>query len=216
MLENKIENIQTKYKFIIIGGGISGLSCALTLSSGIKKLGMDPKENRILVIDNNRSDAKKARFFNATGVTFGISGDDLLIEMKSQINHYGFTDFLSNSANFITKINNHYYISTKENNNIVCDYLVIATGFKVFDLNFDNRLNIYIDKVRYTYSDKNRTMLKNINNKITDKMWVCGLLSGVYSQYTSTAASGTDTALKILQEIHGKFTTLHDNYEDEF
>lgn len=211
-----VENIQTKYKFIIIGGGISGLSCALTLSSGIKKLGLDPVENRILVIDNNRSDAKKARFFNATGVRFGISGDELLSEMKSQINMYGYVDFLSNSANFITKINNHYYISTKENINLVTDYMIIATGFKVFDLNFDNRLNIYIDKIKYPYSDKNRTMLKNINNKITDKMWVCGLLSGVYSQYTSAAASGTDTALKILHEVNGKFTTLHDNYEDEF
>lgn len=204
----------TKYRIVIVGGGVSGLSAALTLSSGFQKYNLNKQENKILVIDSGHSDAMKAVFFNVPGVAYGTEGYKILTQLKKQIADFGYTEFIDNDVKFVGKRHNNFdIVCKKEENNFSAEILVLATGYKIFEIKFDPKLDIYIDKTKYPYSSKNRIMLKNMNNKITNNLWVCGLVSGVYSQFASASASGVNTALNILAEIKNKFEFLHDKIE---
>ena len=202
------------YKIIIVGGGISGLSLGITLASGFQK---NKLNHKILIIDNHRSDALKARFFNAPGVDFGISGEDILEKMKLQFLKYKSGEIIKANVQIINSHpNNLYSLQMKNGDTYHSEYIALATGYKVFDIDFDEYLSKNIEKVIYPYSDKNRIMIAHNNNQIDENLWVCGLLAGAFSQYSSASASGVDTGLKILAKITGKFEILHDKLEDNF
>ena len=80
------------YKIVIIGGGVSGLSLGITLASGFLK---NKINHKILIIDNHRSDALKARFFNAPGIEFGATGEHILDKMKEQFLKYKTGDIIT-------------------------------------------------------------------------------------------------------------------------
>lgn len=68
-----------RYDVIIVGGGVAGLSCALTLAS--MKGHFDWAENkRFLVIDNNSSDLLKAMLNNVQELQ-----KELLEKMQSKL-----------------------------------------------------------------------------------------------------------------------------------
>lgn len=202
------------YKIVIIGGGVSGLSLGITLASGFLK---NKINHKILIIDNHRSDALKARFFNAPGIEFGATGEHILDKMKEQFLKYKTGDIMKASVQIVNSHHyNKYSIQMKNGDTIHCEYLVLATGYKFFDIDFDDTLSNIIEKVNYPYSDKNRTMLSNNNNHIEGNIWVCGLLAGAISQYSSASASGVETGLKILASITGKFEIIHDKYLDKY
>lgn len=202
------------YKIVIVGGGISGLSLGITLASGFLK---NKLKHKILIIDNHRSDALKARFFNAPGIEFGETGENILEKMKLQFLKYKSGEIIKASVQIInSQNNNNYSLQMKNGDTFQTEYLVLATGYKIFDIDLDEKLSKIIEKVKYPYSDKNRIMFANINNQINDNIWVCGLIAGAFSQFASASASGVDTGLKILAQITGKFEIIHDKFEDDF
>ena len=80
------------YDVIIVGGGASGLACALTLASS-RGRGWSWAEGRTyLVFDRGESDLNKAYLKNVPGVQ-PIPGTRLLEVIKGQIKDWGGVEF---------------------------------------------------------------------------------------------------------------------------
>jgi len=62
------------YDTIIIGGGASGMSAAITLGSAQDKFDW-AADKKILLIDSGKSDLKAASFWNAPGIYVGKDGN---------------------------------------------------------------------------------------------------------------------------------------------
>ncbi len=200
------------YKVLIIGGGVSGLSAAITLSSGFKK---NKTSDNILVIDNHRSDALKAKYYNAPGIDFGINGEELLDKMKEQLLKYNCSEIIGTNVTNISLDNNTFIVQTNERE-YKTEHLILASGYKLFNIKLSDEISKNINKVAYSYSDKDRICFDHKNNNIFGNLWVCGLLSGVISQFATASASGVECALHLLAKINNKFDFLHDKLEDNF
>jgi hypothetical protein len=74
------------YDIIIIGGGVGGLACGITLASAHAKPWF--KDRRVLVIDDGSSDLEKAKLFNVPGVAPGTTGTQALHTMRMQFQQY--------------------------------------------------------------------------------------------------------------------------------
>ncbi|MEO2065951.1 MAG: FAD-binding protein, partial [Desulfurobacteriaceae bacterium] len=75
------------YAVAIIGGGVSGLSCALTLADGGRRFEF-AKGKKFLVVDSNSSDALKAVLNNVPGVKKGTTGEEYLAFLRSQVEEF--------------------------------------------------------------------------------------------------------------------------------
>jgi len=72
------------FDVLIIGGGVSGMSCALVLGSAKNKAFVTDKKIGIFTHQKNSS-LQEAIFYNAYGITPGKLGSDLLIESSQDL-----------------------------------------------------------------------------------------------------------------------------------
>lgn len=75
------------YDVLILGGGVSGVSCALVLGSAAKKAFMEGKTIGI-VMHQKASMLQDAVFNNAFGIQPGTLGSDLLTQAKENLKIY--------------------------------------------------------------------------------------------------------------------------------
>ncbi|MBF0519707.1 MAG: NAD(P)/FAD-dependent oxidoreductase [Nitrospirae bacterium] len=195
-----------KYTVVIIGGGVAGLSCALTLASA-KDKGDWAKDKLYVVIDSGSSDLLKAKLFNAPGIALGSSGQNVLEQIRQQINHYGCVDFLSGEASAIVGTKGDFSIKLKDGNNVKAEIIVITTGYKSFELDISG-----LKAVPHKHTSKpGRVMIEtNSNSMAADGIYIAGTLSGVSSMFATAAGSGVQTACNILSTFSGKPTIVHD------
>ena len=194
-----------KYDVIIVGGGASGLSCALTLASSRGRGWQWAEERKYLVFDTDDSDLKKALLKNVPGVD-AIEGGELLKKIRKQIEEWGGVDFLNEKVVRIEKKGEEFEVESESGKVFVGEYVVLASGFQGFDIK-----GLKVEVIENPKSPKpGRVMIKNENYKVDENLFVIGTLAGLSSHFTSCAGSGVEVAIEILSKYAGKRIVIHD------
>ena len=181
---------------IIIGGGVSGMSCALVLGSAHKKPFMTNKKIGIIT-HQKTSSLQEAIFNNAYGIAAGTLGTELLsqsIQQLSQlyphIEQIGLEKVIRIEGKFpeFTVITNRNSYQTKT--------IVVAIGYSnTFDI---DGLMEFVETHKKTLPEKQRIQLTNTDHKVAEGIYVAGTLAGWRSQLSIAAGSGAAVATDIL------------------
>lgn len=184
------------FDVLIIGGGASGISCALVLGSAKNKAFVSAKKIGILT-HQKASSLQEALFNNAYGVNPGKLGSDLLIES---------IDHLSNTYPHIIQIPEEKVLKIE---GIYPDFTVITnknsykTQTIVIGIGSANTFAIeglmqFVEPHKKALPEKQRIQLKNTDHKVSDGVYVIGTLAGWRSQLAIAAGSGAAVATDIL------------------
>ncbi len=184
------------FDVLILGGGVSGVSCSLILGSAKNKSFVLDKKIGIIT-HQKTSSLQEALFNNAYGIPQGKLGADLLIESLeqlqtlyphiSQIESEKVIKVAGEFPNFIVITNKKSY-QTKT--------IVVAIGYSnTFNI---EGLNQFIEPHKKAIPDKQRIQLKNEDHKVVEGIYVVGTLAGWRSQLSIAAGSGAAVATDIL------------------
>jgi len=197
------------YDVIIVGGGASGLACALTLASS-RGRGWNWAEGRTyLVFDRGESDLHRAYLKNVPGVQ-PIAGTQLLEVIREQIKDWGGVEFSEEKVVEIKKEGEIYKVYTEEGKEYSAKYVVLAGGFKEFPIK-----GLELEVVENPKSPKpGRVMIKHKDFEVMPNLFVVGTLAGLSSHFTSCAGSGVEVAIEILSRMAGKRIVIHDVPQD--
>lgn len=184
------------YDVLIIGGGVSGMSCALVLGSAHKKPFVTDK--RIGIIAHQKaSSLQDALFNNAYGIPAGKLGSELLTESISHLqNQYQHIDQIEGEKvlKIEGKAGNFTIVTNK--NSYTSKIVVISIGAgNPFTI---EGLEEYVMPHQKTIPEKNRIQLRNTDHKVTGGVYVTGTLAGWRSQLSIAAGSGAAVATDIL------------------
>lgn len=184
------------FDVLIVGGGVSGVSCALVLGSAHKKA--FAAEKKIGIITHQKtSSLQEALFNNAYGIAPGKLGSDLLVESTQQLESLyphviqipdeKVMQVQGESPNFTVITNKNTY-HTKA--------IVIAIGYSnTFAI---DGLMDYVETHQKAIPEKQRIQLRNHDHKVADGIYVAGTLAGWRSQLAIAAGSGAAVATDIL------------------
>ena len=184
------------FDVLIIGGGVSGMSCALILGSAHKKPFVTDKKIGIIT-HQKASSLQDALFNNAYGIPAGKLGSELLTESIEHLqNQYPHIDQIEGekvlkiegeAGNFTVVTNKNSYISK-----IVVISIGAGNPFTI------EGLDEYVIPHQKTIPEKNRIQLKNNDHKVTEGVYVTGTLAGWRSQLSIASGSGAAVATDIL------------------
>lgn len=197
------------YDALIIGGGVSGIQCALILGSAKEKA--FAKDKNIAIIAHQRaSHLENALFNNVLGLQPKTLGKNILIDGKEhlknlypKINQIDKEKVLS-----IDVIEDGYSINTNRNT-YRSKIVVIALNYsKPFAI---EGLDDFIIPHQKANSAKDRIQLKNNDHLIKKGLYCCGTIAGHRSQFAIAAGSGASVATDILTLWNnGSHTKVHD------
>jgi thioredoxin reductase len=198
------------YDVLIIGGGVSGMSCALILGSAQKKPFVADKKIGIIA-HQKASSLQDALFNNAYGIPAGKLGSDLLTESITQLQQlYPHIDQISGEKvmKIEGEVGNFSVITNK--NTYTAKMVVIGIGAaNPFTI---EGLEVYVIPHQKVIPEKNRIQLKNTDHKVTEGIYVTGTLAGWRSQLAIAAGSGAAVATDILTEWNnGVHVQVHDS-----
>lgn len=198
------------FDVLIIGGGVSGMSCALVLGSAKNKSFVT--EKKIGIFSHQKaSSLQDALFNNAYGIPSGKLGSELLSE---SIEH------LSQAYPHITQIQNEKVLRIEgesPNFNVITNKSSYKTKAIVVGIGSANTFSIeglmqYIIPHQKALHEKQRIQLKNIDHKVAEGIYVIGTLAGWRSQLAIAAGSGAAVATDILTLWNnGTQTHVHDS-----
>lgn len=184
------------FDVLIIGGGVSGMSCALVLGSAHKKPFVTDKKIGIIT-HQKASSLQDALFNNAYGIPAGKLGSELLTESIEHLqNQYPHIDQIEGekvlkiegeAGNFTVVTNKNSYISK-----IVVISIGAGNPFTI------EGLDEYVIPHQKTIPEKNRIQLKNNDHKVMEGVYVTGTLAGWRSQLSIASGSGAAVATDIL------------------
>lgn len=184
------------FDVLIIGGGVSGMSCALVLGSAYKKPFVTDKKIGIIT-HQKASSLQDALFNNAYGIPAGKLGSELLTESIEHLqNQYPHIDQIEGekvlkiegeASNFTVVTNKNSYISK-----IVVISIGAGNPFTI------QGLDEYVIPHQKTIPEKNRIQLRNTDHKVTEGVYVTGTLAGWRSQLSIASGSGAAVATDIL------------------
>ena len=201
------------FDVLIIGGGVSGMSCALVLGSAKNKPFVTDKTIGIIAHQKNSS-LQEAIINNAYGIPPGKLGADLLSE---SIQH------LSETYPHITQIQNEKVLKiegespeftiTTNKNSYKSKMVVVAIGAaNTFAI---EGLMHYVEPHQKAPPEKLRIQLKNYDHKVAEGIYVTGTLAGSRSQVAIAAGSGAAVAADILTLWNGgNHTQVHDSIKE--
>ncbi len=197
------------YDVIIVGGGASGLACALTLASSRGRGWSWAEGKTYLVFDTGESDLHKAYLKNVPGVQ-PMTGTQLLEVIREQIKDWGGVEFSNEKVVEIKKDGEVYKVYTETGKEYSAKYVVLAGGFKEFSIK-----GLELEVVENPKSPKpGRIMIKHKDFEAMPNLFVVGTLAGLSSHFTSCAGSGVEVAIEILSRMAGKRIVIHDVPQD--
>lgn len=184
------------FDVLIIGGGVSGISCAMVLGSAKNKAFVSSKKIGIFT-HQKTSSLQEAIFNNAYGIPPGKLGSELLIE---SIEH------LSNTYPHITQIPEEkvlkiegsfpeFTVITNKNTYKTANIVVGIGSANTFAI---EGLMQFVEPHKKALAEKQRIQLKNVDHKVTDGIYVIGTLAGWRSQLAIAAGSGAAVATDLL------------------
>ncbi len=197
------------YDALIIGGGVSGMQCALVLGSGLSKPYAKGK-NVGIILHQRASHLQNALFNNVLGLELGTKGSEILESGKQQLQkQYPEIDILEKEKVLsILKENSSYIIKTNQK-----EY---RSQNVILALNYAKPLTIegledFIIPHNRANPKKDRIQLKNNHHVVQKGLYVCGTLAGWRSQFAIAAGSGASVATDILTLWNdGNPTKVHD------
>jgi NADH dehydrogenase FAD-containing subunit len=184
------------FDVLILGGGVSGVSCALVLGSAKNKsYAMDKKIG--IIAHQKTSSLQEALFNNAYGIPPGKLGSDLLLESVDQLHHL---------YPHVTQIENEKVLSIEgefPNFKVITNKNLYATKAIVVAIGYSNTFAIegllqFVEPHKKAIAEKQRIQLKNEDHKVAEGIYVVGTLAGWRSQLAIAAGSGAAVATDIL------------------
>lgn len=195
---------------LIIGGGVSGVSCALVLGSAQHKNFMSDKKIGIFTHQKNSS-LQEAVFNNAYGIPAGKLGSELLTESLENLSEtYPHIQQIANEKVIrIQGISPHFVVTTNKGEYQTKNIVVGIGSANTFDI---EGLFMYVEPHQKSLPEKQRIQLRNIDHKVADGIYVIGTLAGWRSQLAIAAGSGAAVATDLLTLWNnGSQTHAHDS-----
>jgi 2-polyprenyl-6-methoxyphenol hydroxylase-like FAD-dependent oxidoreductase len=184
------------FDVLIIGGGVSGVSCALVLGSANKKTFVADKKIGI-IIHQKTSSLQEALFNNAYGIAPGTLGADLLKSSTAQLSHL-YPHVIQIEEEKVMRIEGHapnFTVITNKNS-YKTQSIVVAIGYSnTFAI---EGLMEFVATHPKAIVEKQRIYLTNQDHKVADGIYVAGTLAGWRSQLSIAAGSGAAVATDIL------------------
>lgn len=194
---------------LIIGGGVSGMQCALILGSAKEKSFAADKKIGI-IMHQRASHLETALFNNVLGLAPNTLGKNILIQGKEHLkNLYPHLVQIDNEKVIsIEQIGETYRIKTNKNS-YQSFIVVIALNYaKPFTI---DGLEEYVIPHEKSAIEKDRIQLKNDNHLIKKGLYCCGTIAGFRSQFAIAAGSGATVATDILTFWNdGNHIKIHD------
>jgi hypothetical protein len=184
------------FDVLIIGGGVSGVSCAQVLGSAQKKPFASAK--KIGIFTHQKTAAlQEAVFNNAYGITPGKLGSDLLIETIGHLANT-YPHIIQIPEEKVLKIEGlspEFTVFTNKNSYKTRNIVVAIGAANTFAI---EGLMQFVEPHKKALPEKQRIQLKNIDHKVTDGIYVTGTLAGWRSQLAIAAGSGAAVATDLL------------------
>ena len=184
------------FDVLIIGGGVSGVSCALVLGSSQNKVFAENKKIGIIT-HQKTSSLQDALFNNAYGITAGKLGSELLTESLEQL-HNLYPHIIQIEEEKVIKVEGEFpnFIVVTNKNLYQTKNVVIGIGSaNTFAI---QGLMQFVEPHKKSVPEKQRLQLKNNDHKVADGIYVIGTLAGHRSQLAIAAGSGAAVATDIL------------------
>lgn len=181
---------------LIIGGGVSGVSCALVLGSAHQKAFV--KDKKIAIITHQKaSSLQDAVFFNAYGVSPGKLGADLLTESTQHLQEsYPHIQQIEEEKVLRVALTDDVYEVVTNKQTHTAKIVVVGIGSS--NLFAIEGLMDFVEPHQKSLPEKQRIQLKNTDHKVVDNLYVCGTLAGHRSQLAIASGSGAAVATDIL------------------
>ena len=194
---------------LIIGGGVSGMQCALVLGSAKNKPFAENK-NIGIITHQKASHLQDALFNNVLGLSPKTLGKDILVEGKKQLSFlYPNVQQINNEKVLSVENEDNGYQVTTNNNTYISKIVIIALNYsKPLTI---KGLNDFIEPHQRANPAKDRIQLKNNDHLIKEGLYCCGTIAGWRSQFAIAAGSGASVATDILTLWNNKnHTKVHD------
>lgn len=198
------------FDVLIIGGGVSGVSCALVLGSAYKKTFVIKKKIGIFTHQKS-SNLQEALFKNAYGIAAGTLGSDLMTQSIQQLHDlYPHVDQISNEKVLrITGVSGEFTVTTNKKSYLTKAIVVAINASNTFAI---EGLMQYVIPHKKAPPEKNRIQLSNNDHLVAEGIYVAGTLAGWRSQLSIAAGSGASVATDILTFWNdGNHAQVHDS-----
>lgn len=184
------------FDVLIVGGGVSGMSCALVLGSAKNKPFVADKKIGVFT-HQKTSSLQEALFNNAYGIAPRKLGSELLEESTEHLSEtYPHIVQIPNEK--VLKIEGNYPEFTVTTNKTSYKTSIIAIGIGSANTFAVEGLMEYVESHQKSLPEKQRIQLKNNDHKVADGIYVMGTLAGWRSQLAIAAGSGAAVATDIL------------------
>ncbi len=198
------------FDVLIIGGGVSGMSCALVLGSAKNKPFATNK--KIGIVSHQKSSSlQEALFNNAYGISAGKLGSEILSESIAHLSET-YPHIIQIPDEKALKIEGNYPSFTVFTNKKSYTTKIIVVGIGAANTFSIEGLLEYVIPHQKSLTTKQRIQLKNTDHKVAEGIYVIGTLAGWRSQLAIASGSGAAVATDLLTLWNGgEQTHSHDS-----
>lgn len=198
------------FDVLIVGGGVSGISCALVLGSAKNKSFVTDKSIGVFT-HQKASSLQEALFNNAYGIAPGKLGSELLKESTEHLSK-AYPHITQIPDEKVLKIEGQFLEFTVITNRNSYQTKTIVIGIGSANTFAIDGLMHYVEPHQKSLPEKQRIQLKNNDHKVADGIYVIGTLAGWRSQLAIASGSGAAVATDILTLWNnGVQTHAHDS-----
>lgn len=198
------------FDVLILGGGVSGMSCALVLGSAKNKSFVADK--KIGILSHQKSAAlQEAIINNCYGIPPEKLGPELLSESIQHLSEtYPHIGQIPNEKALKIEGESSGFTITTNKNTYKAKIIVVAIGTSItFAI---EGLMQYVEPHQKSLPIKQRIQLKNTDHRVVEGIYVTGTLAGWRSQVAIASGSGAAVATDILTLWNnGEQTHVHDS-----